>query len=279
MISIDAISSGQNDASTTITISHVVGNLNDRLLIVLVANERNAGQTAVSGITYDGVALTKIRHDEVNGSNLNRTELWYLLAPNIGTHDVTVTFASAPDGCGVGCASFSGVKQQAPEANDGSNAIAPTSLTITEASLSDGSLILGNVSGTSSSRTITSAVTQTELFNITNTGQMRTAGAFKILGAAASASLSYTFDLANDCAGSLAIFAPQIYTSLPEQADIVSMDHVSRGLPFVDVVATSDVDAETLDYPSRGLPFYAQLFGTIAPTTIIRTLTTTLMGM
>ncbi len=67
--------------------------------------------------------------------------------------------------------------------------------------------------------------------------------------------------------------------ALPTQADIVTMDYPSRGLPFVQVVATASVDATTMDYPSRGLPLVLQLFGAGGAIAIIRTLTTTLMGL
>lgn len=53
--------------------------------------------------------------------------------------------------------------------------------------------------------------------------------------------------------------------ALPTQADIVTMDYPSRGLPFVQVVATASVDATTMDYVSRGLPFVPNPFPTSAP--------------
>lgn len=71
------------------TFSHTVAEHDNRVLIVGTAVR---GAATLNSLTYNGVAMTKIRHDQP-GSDV-RSELWYLLNPAIGTHDVVATFSA-----------------------------------------------------------------------------------------------------------------------------------------------------------------------------------------
>lgn len=83
-------SAANTDADAdTLTWSHSSSGT-DRLLLVGVTVRSNR---AVTGITYAGQALTRIRHDEP-GIDV-RSELWYLIAPATGVHPVTVTTETA----------------------------------------------------------------------------------------------------------------------------------------------------------------------------------------
>lgn len=105
-------SSGSVNFGGSITQSHVVGAGNDRILVVGVIVTSSADK--VSGITYGGVALTRLRA-ETGG---NRTYLYYLLNPAVGTANiVTSLFTSDCDGVAI-AQSFANVDQSTPFLSD-----------------------------------------------------------------------------------------------------------------------------------------------------------------
>jgi len=92
----DAVSSNVtvDGSGTTLTWSHTTStNANSRGIIVVGVGLRNA--KSVTGITYGGDNLTKIRHDATPTDA--RTELWYKLKPKSGANDVVVTINAAND--------------------------------------------------------------------------------------------------------------------------------------------------------------------------------------
>lgn len=109
-----------HDASTTDqfggghssrTFAHTVSG-SDLILFVKVGCYQNAGQT-VTGITYNGVALTKV--DAQNqGTNTIRAELWYLVAPATGANNVIVTWSAAVASASYCATSYTGVNQTTP---------------------------------------------------------------------------------------------------------------------------------------------------------------------
>lgn len=94
----------------------------DRFLVVGVAFS-GLGQS-VTGITYNGVALTLI--EAKNSATSRRAELWGLIAPATGTNSVTVTLSSAVTSIS-GAMSFTGVDQSTPNEADANASGAGTS--------------------------------------------------------------------------------------------------------------------------------------------------------
>lgn len=105
---IDTVSSATSDGMQVpdLTWEHTCHGVN-RALIVEVSME---GGKTVTGITYNGVAFTFDVADELNGV---RSEIWHLVAPALGTHDIVVTF-SADSYCSAGAESFVGVDPVTP---------------------------------------------------------------------------------------------------------------------------------------------------------------------
>jgi hypothetical protein len=65
----------------------------------------------VSGITYNGIPLTQKGYWPVQP----RVEIWYLVAPPTGAHDVVITFsANLKQGAKAGVMTFTGVNQSTP---------------------------------------------------------------------------------------------------------------------------------------------------------------------
>jgi hypothetical protein len=132
---------GSNISGTSLTYSHTVTSSDHTVLFVGISGDNVDN---ISSVTYDGVSMNLIRK-HISGSSW----LWLygLLAPTVGTHDVTVTFATSQNIRAVSV-SYSGVNQDltldsigdTQNSNDGD-----TSLTSTTTSVADNSwmIVLG----------------------------------------------------------------------------------------------------------------------------------------
>ncbi len=110
-IAVDASNSSKTTGSS-VTISHNTSG-SDRLMLVSVSANPAAGGMPVSSVTYNGTALTLVgSHQEQDKA---RVEIYKLVAPDLGAHDVVATFAgNVPDGATVGVMTFTGVDQGTP---------------------------------------------------------------------------------------------------------------------------------------------------------------------
>ena len=113
------------DSGAVRTFSHTVASHDDRCLIVATAAR---GGVTVSSATYNGDALTKIDGQTFDGDE--RVELWYLLTPDTGTHDVVVTF-SATQNVGVVAASYYNVDSVGTFNSNTGSAVTASSVTMT----------------------------------------------------------------------------------------------------------------------------------------------------
>lgn len=119
----------------TETTSLTVGNNANRILLVEYATYQGAGP---SGITYNGVSLTKIV--ERVGSFNEQCSIWGLIAPDTGTHDVVISGAGSWSAFGI--LSIYGADQTLPSnTNTGGGDSTTASLSLT--SLVDNSWIVG----------------------------------------------------------------------------------------------------------------------------------------
>lgn len=149
-VTFDAASTSITSATNVVTQTHVVGSGSNRILLVATAT-RYLGVATVSGITYNGVALTKI--DGIDGTTDTdiRSELWYLLNPPTGSYSLVTTFTVEPTRVMVTGISYSGVAQTTPIAASGSATGSSTSALASVTSTTDGSLLVAAVM----SRTVT----------------------------------------------------------------------------------------------------------------------------
>lgn len=120
-IAFDAISASADiAASTTTTLSHTMGTISNGCLFVLVST-RSAANNPVTGVTYNGAAMTSVRADISTNRHLN-TSVWQVLAPASGAHNIVVTYTAITVGGAVYGISFAGVDQTTPaDANNGAN--------------------------------------------------------------------------------------------------------------------------------------------------------------
>lgn len=78
-----------NTGSTTI--SFTVSSNSNRLLLVAIAQDRNATDVSVTGVTYNSVAMTQVEQGSTDFAI--RSSVWKLIAPDSGTHDVVITYS------------------------------------------------------------------------------------------------------------------------------------------------------------------------------------------
>lgn len=97
---------------TTITWSHTVASGNNRLLIVTISKRAYANADILT-VTYGSQSLTKLGTSQRGIGNYPRVEIWYLVAPTVGTANVVVT-ANASDYMCAGATNFTNVNQTNP---------------------------------------------------------------------------------------------------------------------------------------------------------------------
>ena len=110
--SYDTSTSFYTASSASFSNSFTVANNSNRILLVHVAC--NSTQS-VSGVTYNGVAMTALFSNTYNDGSTNYS-LYYLLAPTTGANTLTVNLTGAT-GVGLNVYSYYNMEQQAPEAS------------------------------------------------------------------------------------------------------------------------------------------------------------------
>jgi len=102
----------------TLTFNHTTSNTANRALLVGVSmNIANSAATAVTGVTYNGTALTFVgAHNDAG--NTRRVEMWYLLNPASGTNLPIIVSVDVPTAATVGVTAgatvFTDVDQTVP---------------------------------------------------------------------------------------------------------------------------------------------------------------------
>jgi len=169
-IAFDAASSASTATdSKTLSWSHTSSG-SDRIMIVGVTTRSNR---SVISLTYDGTSLTKIRND--NPGEDVRSELWYLIAPPEGTHNVDLAVDSITT-IEAGATTWTGVEQTAALGND-AGATGLGSIASVDVYSASGEVVVDVVGTQNAGATVTVGPGQTERWN-----QVGTAG----VGAASS---------------------------------------------------------------------------------------------
>jgi uncharacterized repeat protein (TIGR01451 family) len=120
-VTVDATTSTSGTAAgtgtTNFTFAHTTTTTANRVMVVGVSlNITNNNAAAVTKVTYNGTNLTLIgAHNDT--TNSRRIEMWYLLAPSTGNHNVVVT-VNVPTRVNIGvvasATTFIGVDQTVP---------------------------------------------------------------------------------------------------------------------------------------------------------------------
>lgn len=142
MISLDNSASFVSTLSSPETNAFTVAAGNNRILIVEFAYVNGGGVTSVDSVTYNGAALTFYYERVALGPvKDNRVSIWYMLAPDVGTHDVVISYTGVGIvGVAISVTAYKGVDQVAPieqavPATSGANSA--NSLSLSFSTLSD----------------------------------------------------------------------------------------------------------------------------------------------
>jgi len=98
--------------ATSGVLSHDVSG-SDTILIVGIGHEY-IGETYITGVTYNGTAMTRLE----GLTSYTRTydlNVWYLLNPDAGTHDIAASSTSTQ--INIMAVTLSGAEQEAPDSN------------------------------------------------------------------------------------------------------------------------------------------------------------------
>ena len=115
-IAFDAGTYAQYTNGTSLTFSHTCTG-SDRILFVM-GHDKQDPTSIITGVTYDGIAMTQV-NTLGGGSGTDRAiTLWYLIAPATGSNDVVVS-ASESDNLRFSAVSYTGASQAGqPEGTD-----------------------------------------------------------------------------------------------------------------------------------------------------------------
>lgn len=151
------VGSGTNRGFASLTFSVTVSDNDDRLMVIAIA-AYNPGGSAISSVTYDGVAATFITNQSTPSHGF--VALYYLVAPTVGTADVVVTFGSATNALVCGAGVFRNVDQTTPI----SNAVEDRDSTI-DVSSATGNMVV-DIFGVWPTGTYTEGTGQTPIFQL-----------------------------------------------------------------------------------------------------------------
>lgn len=183
-----ALDNCSQSADAATSYSHTTGSITDGILIVGTMARDAAGATdgVVTGVTYGGVALTKIREDitATDSSKWFYTGLWYLVNPAAGSGTIAVTMTGTVNAQAIAACTFSGALQASPVDVSGvysSEAATTTAPTLTLTTTVDGTVTI-DVMYSGASGGIVSAAGQTERWDIGINGAGDAAGGGTTIG-------------------------------------------------------------------------------------------------
>jgi subtilisin family serine protease len=185
-VAFDTASSASTDSDAdTLSWSHTTSG-SDHMMIVGVTTRSNR---SVTSLTYNGISLAKIRHDNP-GSDV-RTESWYLIAPNEGTHTVNLAVEDTTT-IEAGATTWASVGQTAATAlgtNAGATGLG--SIASVEVASASGEVVVDVVGTQNAGATVTVGDGQTERWN-----QVGTAGVGAASSEPGAGTVTMSWDLA-----------------------------------------------------------------------------------
>ncbi len=183
-IVLGATTTGLMNNSNTATISHTTASGSNRLMIVGVSAQQPGA--SITSMTYNGTSLTKLVR--VTNASQTRVEIWYLVAPAVGTFNVVVNNSGGENAI-IGVQTYSGVDQTTPFGTYVSaSSISGTTATV-NASSASGELVYGVV-GWNNGNANTIGAGQTEYWDLPMNSSI--AGAGSTEAGAATVTMSWT---------------------------------------------------------------------------------------
>lgn len=119
-IAFDAATNGNDTTGTSLTFAHTCSGSNRILFVGIVGN---TASNLISGVTYNGVAMTQIASSPVQVPSDRYINLYYLVAPATGSNNVVVS-ASSSTYMAAAAVSYTGAAQTSPIDVDGTTTTA-----------------------------------------------------------------------------------------------------------------------------------------------------------
>lgn len=227
--------SGVLAAVTTFNWNHTVAAGFNRSLLVTVQIRDDA--TTVSGITWNGVALTKATSiQETTWTPHPRSEAWYLVAPAVGTYSIAVTLSAAADQAMAIASDWTNTSQTNPI--NTFNTLQGTATASVAKSLSvvttvANTVLMHSIYTNATYTTITDGAGQTNLYILAaNAGTDGALGSYKTVSAAGLASMQYTETEGADYAFVVVAIAPYNKYSVTPDATFTDVTNGADTHPF-----------------------------------------------
>jgi len=217
-IAYDSVSVGVlNPAGTSLTFSHTC--TGDNLVLLVGMIEKNGVAEVCTGVTYNGVALTKIGAIRQDGIGPGRwVSLWYLINPATGANNIVISFSESITARGHGC-SYTGAKQSGQPDASGTQATSSDVATYNHslASVADNCwhlFIVHNKAG------VQAAGTGTTLRGVADTSNIMDSNSAKT--PAGSVTLQATYSSATGWGSVIATLAPYVEVGAGSCAQVVA---------------------------------------------------------
>jgi hypothetical protein len=143
----------------TLTLSHTVAAGSNRILLVGTVTEEQGETPQITGVTYNGVAMTAVTNSEqaIGGVTWVRGQWWYLINPATGANNVVATIGTAGEDANLGlyCADYSNHNGSAPVGNFKASSASANTLNTGSIAYTDGDVIAALEADESSGNTIT----------------------------------------------------------------------------------------------------------------------------
>ncbi len=212
---VDAISTGTTDGGSSITISHTTSGV-DRLMLVGVSINNDSNEI-VTSVTYNGVNLALV--GTAQEADDARIEIWRLVAPATGTHNVVVTFNQSLQRQAIaGVITFTGVDQLAPLGTfAGANGTSGSASVDVPSAVDE---VVFGVVAAETPGSLAPGAGQTEHWNIIVGGGGRTAGAGSTEPGAGTVTTSWTLGSADHWAiGGVSVKPPSATPRISSASD------------------------------------------------------------
>jgi hypothetical protein len=185
IVNVSKSTSGTNQVSS-INWNHTVSGKN-RLLSVQISSDWG---TTITGVTYNGVALTQAV-SKIRATGLLRSEIWYLIAPATGTHSVVVTASGISYISGI-ATTLNSVDQTSPLGITGSADGSSTTPSVSITTIQDNSLIIDSVATANDPIVFTAGSGQAIIDEIASSATKQIASSVEDTDTAGSYTASYT---------------------------------------------------------------------------------------
>jgi len=95
-VAFDTALQQSSGSGSSITQSYTTGTGPNRVMVVSLLSNGTGGSSQVTGMTYNGTSLTKLATVPFNtiASSSEAMDVWYLINPSSGTHNLTINFSS-----------------------------------------------------------------------------------------------------------------------------------------------------------------------------------------